>query len=211
MNADPELKTLYDLIEYRGNELGEKPYLFHENLVVSYADYNKATCRAANGLIKQGAKPGDGVALLMGNCPEYLYLFNGLPRGGFYSVPVNTALKKDGLLYILDNSEVKFLVVDDVFYPRVAELEKSLSRIQKIFVRRTGSASAPPGTQDLETLFDASPKKPDHVPDPGAIAYLMYTSGTTGFPKGVINRVGAQDPKSTIMFTNLLLKEDDIL
>jgi carnitine-CoA ligase len=211
MNAEPELKTLYDLIEYRGNSLGEKPYMYHENLVVSFADYNAATCRAANGLRKQGANPGDGVALLMGNCPEYLYLFNGLPRGGFYSVPVNTALKKDGLLYILTNSDVKFLVIDDVFYPKVAELEKPLGRIQKVFVRRTTGGPLPPGTQDLETLLDASPKRPDHAPNPEAIAYLMYTSGTTGFPKGVVNRVGAQDPKSTIMFTNLLLKEDDIL
>ena len=120
MTQESELKTFYDLIEYRGHSLGEKPFMFHEDLVVTYADYNKATCRAANGLRTRGAVPGDGVAILMGNCPEYLYLFNGLPRGGFYSVPVNTALKKDGLRYILTNSDAKFLVVDDVFYPKVA-------------------------------------------------------------------------------------------
>ncbi len=123
MNPESQLKTFYDLIEYRGHSLEEKPFMFHEDLVVSYADYNKATCQAANGLAGLGGKPGDGVAILMGNCPEYLYLFNGLPMGGFYSVPVNTALKKDGLRYILTNSDAKFLVVDDIFYPKVAESE----------------------------------------------------------------------------------------
>ncbi len=211
MDQAPQLKTLYDLIDYRGNTLKDKPYIFHEDIVISYAGYNQATCRAANGLVAQGGEPGDGVAILMGNCPEYTYLFNGLPRAGFYSVPINVALKKDGLRYILTNSDVKFLVVDDTFYPKVAELEKSLGQIKKNFVRRTTDQTLPAGTIDLETLLDASPKKPDHTLDLEAIAYLMYTSGTTGFPKGVVNRVGAQDPQSTIMFTNLLLKEDDIL
>jgi carnitine-CoA ligase len=211
MDSIPELKTLYDLIEYRGRTLGEKPYLYHEDLVISYAEYNRATCRAANGLRLQGANPGDGVAILMGNCAEYLYLFNGLPRGGFYSVPVNTALKKDGLAYILSNSDVRFLVVDDSLYPKAAELTKPIGRIERIFVRRTGEGPLPPGTSDLHALLGAPSDKPGHTPDPDAIAYLMYTSGTTGFPKGVVNRVAAQDPNATIMFTNLLLQENDIL
>ncbi|MFO7962568.1 MAG: AMP-binding protein [Desulfobacterales bacterium] len=208
---NPELNTLYDLIEFRGATLGEKPYMYHEDLVVSYADYNKATCRAANGLARRGGNPRDGLAVLMGNCPEYLYLFNGLPRGGFYTVPVNTALKKEGLRYILTNSDVRFLAVDDVLYHKVAELEKPIGNIEKIFVRKTTDHPLPAETVDLSEMLDAPPDKPDHTPDPNAIAYLMYTSGTTGFPKGVVNRVGAQNPQATMMFTNLLLKEDDIL
>ena len=211
MSQQPQLKTLYDLINFRGDTLGEKPYLFHEDVMVSYKDFNKATCRAANGLINFGGMPGDGVAILMGNCPEYLYLFNGLPRAGFYSVPVNTALKKEGLRYILTNSDVKYLIVDDILYPKIAELEKPLGLIKKIFVRRTTDEKLPPETIELEKLLDASPEKPNYEPNPESIAFLMYTSGTTGFPKGVINRVGAQDPQNTIMFTSLLLKEDDIL
>ncbi len=208
---EQQIDNLYDLIEYRGKTLGDKPYMFHEDLVVSYVDFYKATCRAANGLMAQGGGPGDGVAILMGNCPEYLYLFNGLPRGGFYSVPVNTALKKDGLRYILTNSDVSFLVVDDMLYPKVAELEKPLGSIQKIFVRRTTNQALPDGTIDLQTLLDASSNKPDHIPDPDAIAYLMYTSGTTGFPKGVVNRINAQNPQNMMLFSNLMLQENDIL
>ena len=77
----------------------------------------------------------------MTNCPEYLYLFYGMPRGGFYSVPINVALKGDGLKYILTNSDVKYLVVDDTLFPKIAELDGPVGAIEKVFVHRTTDAA----------------------------------------------------------------------
>jgi len=205
------LKYNYDLIEYHGNNLGDKSYILHEDRVVSFAEYNRATCRAANGLIAQGAKPGDGLAILMGNCPEYLFLFYGLPRAGFYSVPVNVALKGDGLRYILENSDVKYLVVDDVLYPKFAELKPSIKSIKKIFVRRTTNTPLPEECLDLSEIFEAKDEKPTHVINPEAITHLMYTSGTTGFPKGVVNRNGPGGVARMMGLAQLLTQPDDIL
>jgi crotonobetaine/carnitine-CoA ligase len=94
------------------------------------------------------------MAILMGNCPEYLYLFYGLPRGGFYTVPINVALKGDGLQYILTHSDVKYLVIDDALYPKYAQLQGPVGAIEKVFVRRTMDAALPEGTFELETLLE---------------------------------------------------------
>jgi crotonobetaine/carnitine-CoA ligase len=206
-----ELSNYADLIEYRGNTTGEKPYILHGEQVVTFSDFDQATCRAANGLAKQGARPGDGVAILMTNCPEYLYLFYGMPRGGFYSVPINVALKGDGLKYILTNSDVKYLVVDDTLYPKVTELGGSVGAIEKVFVHRTTDAALPPGTLDLVELLDASPDRPDYAADPEALAYLMYTSGTTGFPKGTVNRAGGGNVQGFLALSSFTVQPDDVL
>jgi crotonobetaine/carnitine-CoA ligase len=212
MTDDSPLAYFTDLIEHNARELGDKPYILWDEERISFEQYYQSTCRAANGLTAQGAQAGDGVALLMGNCPEYLYCFYGLPMGGYYTVPVNVSLKGDGLKYILDHSDVKYLVVDDALYPRVAELEETPGAIRKIFVRRTTGLDLPEGTHDLQNLLDAPGEKPDHEIQDGAIAYLMYTSGTTGFPKGVVNRNRAGVVEWFRMMASMIVdKERDTL
>jgi crotonobetaine/carnitine-CoA ligase len=212
MTDMPQLNYYSDLIEFQAKTRGDKPYILHGDMIVSFSEYELATARAANGLAAQGARPGDGVAIFMGNCPEYLFIFYGMPRCGFYSVPINVALKGEGLRYILENSDVKYLVVDDVLYPQFAELAQPVGAIKKIFVRRTKDAPLPRGTLDLhDDLLKASSEKPNHEIDPTAITHLMYTSGTTGFPKGVVNRNRVGGVMQLMMLTNFLIQEDDIL
>jgi len=211
MTQAAEFKFYFDLIEHRGKTSASKAYILHEDQKVSYAEFDQATCRAANGLAAHGARPGDGAAILMGNCPEYLYLFYGMPRGGFYSVPINVALKGDGLRYILTHSDVKYLVIDDTLYATFAELESPVGTIEKVFVRRSAGKPLPEGAFDLEALLDASPDKPGHEVDSDAIAYLMYTSGTTGFPKGVVNRNRSGNIQGFMALAALTYRPDDIL
>jgi len=211
MTDTPQLRYNSDLIAHHGRMLGEKPYIMHEERIVSFADYDRYTCRAANGMIAQGAKSGDGLAILMGNCPEFLFLFYGLPRAGFYTVPVNVALKGEGLKFILENSDVKYLVVDDVLYPKIVDIGIPAGAVKKVFVRRTTEVPLPEGTIDLNELLNASDEKPDHDLDPKAITYLMYTSGTTGFPKGVVNRNGPGGIEGTMAMAKILTLPSDVL
>ncbi|MBI4832004.1 MAG: AMP-binding protein [Candidatus Lindowbacteria bacterium] len=206
MAQESELNSYTDLIERQAETLGDHPYILYEDKRISFADFAAATRRAANGLKVRGARPGDGIAILMGNCPEYLSIFHGMPRGGFYSVPVNVSLKGEGLRYILTNSEVKYLVVDDVLFARFSELGSPVGAIEKVFVRRTTDAPLPAGALDLRLLFEASDNKPDHTPDPDAITYLMYTSGTTGFPKGVVNRNRSSNVQQFMMLASIMVK-----
>jgi crotonobetaine/carnitine-CoA ligase len=188
MTEEPTLTYFPDVIEYQARTRGDKPFILHEDRVITFAEFDKMTCRVANGLKAQGAHPGDGIAILMGNCPEFLFIFHGVPRAGLYSVPVNTSLKGEGLRYVLSHSDVKYLAVDDVLYPEVEKLGHPLGAIKKVFVRTTTGAPPPEGTEDLSALLDAPADKPEHVMETGAINYILYTSGTTGFPKGVVFR-----------------------
>src|SRR4030043_560140 len=133
MTEQPMLLYLPDLIEHQAKTLGNKPYILWGEEKISFEEFNWAPRRAANGLAAYGGKEGDGLAILMGNCPEFLYLFYGLPRGGFYTVPVNVSLKGEGLKFILTHSDVKFLVIDDTLYPKISYLWIPLGGIHKIF------------------------------------------------------------------------------
>jgi len=188
MTNEVKLHFLEHVIEEHGKTLGDKPFILWEDEKISFTEFDRATCRAANGLASFGAQEGDGMAILMGNCPEFLYLFYGVSRAGFYTVPTNVSLKGDGLKFILEHSDVKYLAIDDTLYPKVAEIGLPVGAIKKIFVRRTTDADLPEGTIDLSELLSASSRKPDYEPKDGMMTFLMYTSGTTGFPKGVVYR-----------------------
>jgi len=202
-----------DLFEQRAAELGDAPYVLFEDGAVSFAAFNRRTRQVANGLAALGARPGEGVAAMMGNCPEYLELLNGLQRGGYYGVPVNIALKGDGLRYILTHSDASVLVMDDVFLPEVHALGSPVGRIRSVLVRRTGGAPVPLSGDliDLATLWEAPDDPPEHRQETGAMAMLMYTSGTTGFPKAVVNRVRPGGPQGIRALASLWVRPDDVL
>jgi len=201
-----------DLFEHRAAELGDRPYILFEDGAVSFAEYNRRTRQVANGLRELGVRAGAGVAIMMANCPEYLEVVNGLQRGGYYGVPVNTALKGDGLRYVLTHSDSGVLVVDDVFLPEVRALVPAPAGLRLLLVRRTGAVAAlDAGAVDLAALWQAPDHMPAHRQEPGAMSMLMYTSGTTGFPKAVVNRVRPGAPEGIRALASLWVKPDDVL
>lgn len=186
MNKDA--KILADLIARQAQLNPDKTSMIYEEKNISFADVDRSCNKVVNGLIKQGGHSGDGLAIMMGNCPEFVYLFWGLPRGGFYNVPVNAALVHGPLRHLLTHSGVRYLVVDDVFYSQVAEIGGKIGNIEKIFIRRTANKPLPEGTQDLSELFDAADTAPEYELDPEAINHMLFTSGTTGAAKAVTFR-----------------------
>ena len=190
MSKEPT--TLGELIEHQADTLGAKPFLFHEDRVVSFSELNSETNRVAHALQGLGVKPGAGVAIMMPNSPEWLFVYYGVQKLGGYAVPVNVALKGAGLSYIVDHSDSSILVCDVEYVEAVVAVQEDLPRISNIIATRCGvvtETTVPEDWIELGALMQASSEEnPNASVEMGQIAGIMYTSGTTGNPKGVVQR-----------------------
>ena len=148
---------------------------------LTYAALADDVARRAQGLADRGLVTGDRVALLLSNGVEYLQSFFAIAWAGMVSVPLNVRLLERELLHMIEDSGARLLIVDD----RFAEAYPSLVRIPKLgtlIVKRSGITvhGAP-----FESLAATRAMELVHAGDDD-LASLMYTSGTTGLPKGVM-------------------------
>ena len=150
----------------------------------SYGDFRNGVWRTAAMFRDLGVARGDRVGLFMPNCIEYLYCWFGLSALGAISVPINTAYRRDETAYILNNAGAVALVAD----PSLAEVAGAAAdlapNIRHCIMR---GDDAPAGWTPFNNAFDAALEiAPPDVVTPDDVSMLVYTSGTTGNPKGVM-------------------------
>jgi len=140
-----------------------------------WATFARRTAAVAAGLVDQCALvPGDRVAVFMRNRPEYLEALFGIWHAGLVAVPVNARLHRDELAYILEHSGASVVLTDDDHVGDVEPLLGSVPALRTVVVA--------PGER-WDRLTAATPiALVDRRPDDAA--WLFYTSGTTGRPKG---------------------------
>jgi crotonobetaine/carnitine-CoA ligase len=204
--------TLAQVLETQAAELGAKPFLYFEDRTISFEELDRLVNRAANGLAALGVKPGVGVSIMMPNSPEWLFVYFATQKLGAYAVPVNVALKEEGLRHVVDHSDSSILVCHADYVETVEGVLGSLPKIAKVvvFADETPHGWAPPeGWLSLEELMDASEESPGVEIDPEAISAIMYTSGTTGAPKGVVNRYKGMNVEG-IRLLAAMLQPDEV-
>ena len=153
---------------------------------LSFAEWDARATRLANGLLGLGLAKGDRVALLAYNCVEWMELYAGLARAGLVAVPINFRLLGPEIEYILSHSEAGALVVQDDLLDRVEALRRG-ERASPLRIVHFGGSGTPAGCIGYEALLgQASPAPPAITVEPEDPFALMYTSGTTGRPKGAI-------------------------
>lgn len=157
----------------------------------TYGELEAAANRLAHGLRHAGVKPGDGIAVLLGNRLEIFAAFWAAMRSGCYYTPISTHLQGDEIAWILHSARPKLLLSAQCFLERLTPVADSLPAISLLLDR-----AQPP--RPWQTLEDFTTGQPDTFPeDASEGAALLFSSGTTGRPKGVINaRPGA--PPGTI-------------
>jgi crotonobetaine/carnitine-CoA ligase len=205
--------TIAALLEEQAEKLGDRPYLHFEDRTIGFDALNRQVNRAANGLAALGVKSGVGVAIMMPNSPEWLFVYFAIQKLGAYAVPVNVALKGEGLRHILGHSDSSILVCHPDYVDTIKTIRDSLPSLREIIVDTTeapGGWTPPAGWRTLAELMDAPDRNPGVEIDPDALAGLMYTSGTTGAPKGVVGRYRGTSV-ATLRIFGAVLKPDDVL
>ncbi len=152
---------------------------------LSFAQWHERANRLANGLLARGLVKGDRVALLAYNCVEWMEIYVALARAGLVAVPINFRLTAPEIAYIAAHSEARAFIVQAELQERVDVIRGELAMAPEAFIGI--GAPLAKGWQDYELLIAAagshSPAVAVRPADPCA---LMYTSGTTGRPKGAI-------------------------
>ncbi|MCC5872017.1 MAG: AMP-binding protein [Gammaproteobacteria bacterium] len=164
----------------------QRPALTLGDTTWTYAELEAAANGFAHGLRAAGLMPGDGIAVLLGNRLEVFVAYWAAMRSGLYYTPISTHLHSGEIAWILQSARPKLLLTSPNFLERLEPIADSLPAI-----RLLADAASP--TALWQTLEDFTAGQPDTFPeDASEGAALLFSSGTTGRPKGVINaRPGA--------------------
>ncbi|MEZ5557301.1 MAG: long-chain-fatty-acid--CoA ligase [Pseudomonadales bacterium] len=161
----------------------------HSDLRLTYAALNVRSNRLANAFIEAGVEKGERVGLLLMNSAEFMESYFALGKIGAVVVPLNWRLVADELEFILKDSGTRRLIFDDDFVDTVAELHSRGERTDVVqWLQVAAGGDAAHFAESYEVFRDAGA---DAEPQPRAadddMLYIMYTSGTTGLPKGVVH------------------------
>jgi crotonobetaine/carnitine-CoA ligase len=182
MNQPPA--TLKELLQARAQKNPASPLLLFHDRVLSYGDFQREGARVANALLRLGIKEGDKIALLLPNCPEFLFAVFAAAEIGAVFVPINTAFTADEARYVLDHSESSLLITSREFLYLAEQVRGQSPHLKRVISLR-GEKEAGCLIWD-EFLHGVSTEAPQISARPDEIASITYTSGTTDRPKGVM-------------------------
>ena len=176
---------------------------------MTFRQWNARSCRLANALLGLGLQKGDRVGVLAYNCVEWMEIYAASAKAGVVAVPINFRLVGREIRYIMENCEARALIVEDDLIGPIEEIRADLSVEPGRFIH-FGGAATPPGYAAYEALIadarDAEPAVEVRAEDPWT---FMYTSGTTGAPKGAIRNHGAGALMSFATAVELGFSRDD--
>ena len=191
-------RTLDGLFFQRVKRSPERPaYRFCDRdsgwLELSWGEAGQAVARWRAALVGESLNPGDRVAMVLRNCPEWVMFDIAAQSLGLVTVPLYTEDRADNAAYILQDAAVKLLLIQDAGrWSRLAGAAGNATVLQRV-VLLNGSAEAerqaaedPRVRVAHDWLPSTAPEPPARDGDPHALATIIYTSGTTGRPKGVM-------------------------
>jgi fatty-acyl-CoA synthase len=182
----PDLSNVAQILTRYAAELPDKIAVQDLARAMTYSQWNERACRLANALRGIGLAKGDRFAVLAYNCVEWMEIYAAAAKADLIAVPVNFRLLGAEIRYLIENSGAKALIVQSDLLDRVEEIRASLPIAESNFVY-FGNEKIPPGYQPYEQLIArATASEPQVVIAPQDTWTFMYTSGTTGAPKGAM-------------------------
>jgi acyl-CoA synthetase (AMP-forming)/AMP-acid ligase II len=174
---------VHHFLEYYARNIPASPCLTLGDQTVSYDEVEKRTNRLANGLLSLGVTRGQRVAILGENSLEHLLLFMACSKTGSVAVSLNYRLAPAELAFILADADTRvLLMLDDSLLDTLEALRNQLPKTLQIVSRHTGQ-----GIEWGSFLAQQPDTPPAVTVAPGDALLQLYTSGTTGNPKGVVS------------------------
>jgi fatty-acyl-CoA synthase len=189
------MRTLSQVLSQTADRFPDRPAVIYQGRRLTYRDLDEAVDQLARGLMALGVKKGDKIGLWMPNRPEWVVAYFAIARIGAVVVPMNTRYKAHEVHYILENSEATALFMVDSFvgidYVSMIEgVRKDLPGLQHVIVHgdHRGGMATFEQVSELggEHLPDGALEEREATCDPQDNVFILYTSGTTGNPKGAM-------------------------
>ncbi|CAB1369602.1 class I adenylate-forming enzyme family protein [Denitratisoma oestradiolicum] len=189
------LKGAGDILSRNARNIGHSPGLAFEDTVLTWSQVNERACRFANALLRQGIQKGDRVALYSRNCHQWVEAAFALAKIGAVMVTVNNRLTAGEVAYILNDANAVGLVTSQSELPVAQAAAEQVDSVRLMVVIDPVSVTLGEGAPlSYEAMLRDSSLHEPNLDTP--LSYddplmLLYTSGTTGFPKGAVYTHGS--------------------
>jgi len=172
--------TLGSVLEWRANISGSKPYVIFKDEQITYKECNDNVNKMANVLLDLGIKKGDHVGFMLPNSLEMFYALYAPAKIGAVFTPINIYLRGESLKYILKASDIKLLITTpDIYEDKISPIKEDIPKDLRILLSSE--------LKDLMNKARTNINMEEFGVKHNDVAYLIFTSGTTGLPKGVMH------------------------
>ncbi len=174
--------TLAGIVRSHARERGQRPMITYGPRTITFAEMDERSSRVAQALLAEGVRPQEHIAFIDKNGPAYFEVLFGGGKINAINVAVNWRLTPHEMAYIVNDARAAVLFVGPEFVEHLEQMEPRLESVRKIVV-----LDRHPRHQSYESWISGRPARDPEVPTAsGDVAMQLYTSGTTGLPKGAM-------------------------
>ncbi len=177
------MSNLIQLLRESAVRFPTHPAILTNACALDHGTFGRLSDRVAAGLAARGLVPGERVGLYAANGPEFALAYAGIIKAGAVVVPINLLINRREVAFILNDAGARALIVHSPFFERMESLRGEVPTLEwSAALGVTGDIAA-----NLQDLLGDDTSRPEPRIDPDSdLAAILYTSGTTGFPKGAM-------------------------